>query len=91
MAYKLIYTKKAEKYLDNLNQETRKRILLKLDEYIKLENPLEKAKLLQGISEKIYRFRIGDYRAVIRPDPKTNNLVILVVLKIAHRKDIYKK
>lgn len=37
----------------------------------------------------IYRFRVGDYRAVFRMDPQTENYVISVILSIAHRKDIY--
>ena len=35
-------------------------------------------------NEPIYRFRIGDYRAIFRIDSEINALVLLVVIKIAH-------
>jgi mRNA-degrading endonuclease RelE of RelBE toxin-antitoxin system len=35
-----------------------------------------------------YRFRIGDYRAIFDVD-ENNNIKILLILTIGHRKDIY--
>jgi len=89
MDYSLIYTKSAEKDLAGLEPETAKRIIRKLDFYITQKDPLEYAKKLQGFEIDTYRFRIGDYRVIFRRDVKTNKLVILVVLKIAHRKEVY--
>jgi len=89
MDYSLIYTKSAERDLDGLEPETAKRIIRKLDFFITQKDPLGYAKKLQGFETDTYRFRIGDYRVIFRQDIKTNELVILVVLKIAHRKEVY--
>lgn len=90
MDYKVIYTSKAQKDLYKLSGDIAKRILTKVSDYVKLDNPLDKAKKLKGFDEPTFRFRVGDFRIVFRLDKKTKKLVILVVLRIQHRKDIYK-
>ncbi|MEK7102456.1 MAG: type II toxin-antitoxin system RelE/ParE family toxin [Patescibacteria group bacterium] len=37
----------------------------------------------------MYRFRIGDYRVVFTAN-KEGNLVILLILRIAHRREVYR-
>jgi len=89
MIFKFNYTSKAIKDLKKLNLDIQKRILRKLNEYSKLEDPLSKSKQLKGFKTNTYRFRIGDYRVVFRTDEKNKQVIILVILKIAHRKEIY--
>lgn len=89
MAYKMIYKDSALEDLDNLEKSIAKRIVKKLDYYLKLKDPLKQSKKLKGFKVDTYRFRVGDYRVIFRIDEKTKKLVILVVLKIAHRKEIY--
>lgn len=91
MAYKFVYTRQAEKDLAKLDNPIAVKIFKKLDLFIKLADPFVKAKKLTGFEIPTYRFRVGDYRVVFRKDEKTGHLVILVVLRIAHRKDVYKK
>ena len=63
-----------------------KRILNKLDFYIKFSNnPLRFAEPLKNRSLGYFRFRIGDYRVLF--DIKSDKIFIL---KIGHRKEIYK-
>ncbi|HAN17181.1 MAG TPA: type II toxin-antitoxin system RelE/ParE family toxin [Bacteroidales bacterium] len=51
-------------------------------------NPYPKGyKKLKG-SDKDYRVRIGDYRILYSV---YDNVLIVEVIKIAHRKDVYKK
>lgn len=90
MDYKVIYTSKAQKDLYKLSDDIAKRILTKVSDYVRLNNPLDKAKKLKGFDEPAFRFRVGDFRIVFRLDKKTKKLVILVVLRIQHRKDVYK-
>ncbi len=81
--YKVLLTQRALKDLDALEKQHRARIIKKLKEYgtkshkgtRKLENP------------KIgtHRLRIGDYRVVFDIDGDN-----LVVLRIGHRKTIYR-
>lgn len=91
MVYKLFYTHSAEKDLSRIDKKQAAKILIKVDEHLKLPNPLLKAKKLKGFDTDTYRFRVGDYRVIFRLDGKTGVLVVLVVLKISHRKDAYKE
>lgn len=90
MVYKLFYTNQAEKDLARMDKSLAVRILKKVDYFAALPNPLVKAGQLTGFDMPTYRFRIGDYRVVFRKDQKNNCLVILVILKVAHRKEVYK-
>ncbi|MBI4994504.1 type II toxin-antitoxin system RelE/ParE family toxin [Candidatus Peregrinibacteria bacterium] len=85
--YKFQFSSNAERYFDILPRQLQKRILNKLLFFEKSGNPLKFAKQMHGL-EKIYRFRIGDYRLMIKPEDKTT-IIILFVLKIGHRREIY--
>ena len=81
--YKIIFTEKAIHDLTNIDKKDQERIAIKLKNYSK--EPLKHARKL--ISPKIggYRFRIGDYRIIFDIDDDK-----IIVLRIGHRKDIYK-
>jgi len=79
------FKNKAVKDIDKLPAIERKRILKKLKFYAKQENPLIFAEKLTDYRFGEYRFRIGDYRAIL--DVAGNKITIL---KVGHRKDIYK-
>ena len=82
--YEIIVSKKAEKYLDKLNSKDRERIILALRK-LKIR---PQAHLIRLVGEKSYKFRVGNYRLII--DLNNNQLQVLVI-KIGHRKNIYKK
>ena len=90
MDYKVVYTRLSQKDLDRLDASIVRRILKKVDEFSKRADPLEFAKKLTGFEADTYRFRVGDYRVVFRLDPQNQQLVILVVLRVRHRKKVYK-
>ncbi len=73
--------------LKKLPKNIRKRILDKLDFYMKKDNPFIFAKPIKDKTLGDYRFRIGDYRVIFDYDSKQN---IIIILKIGHRKDIYR-
>lgn len=52
-----------------------------------MANPRSSGKALQGEFKGLWRYRIGDYRVICQI--KDKELVILVI-DLAHRKDIYK-
>lgn len=86
--YSLKITKTAKKYLDKLDINTRKRIL---DIFEQLrENPFHTShvKSLAGTKESEYRIRLGNLRIIY--SVKEENLLV-IVLKIAPRGDVYKK
>ena len=88
MKYKIEMTKKAKEDFYILERKTQKRIAEKLRFYISLNNSLEQAKKLKNPNLGTYRFRIGDYRIIFDIDNK-NNIKILLILRIKHRKDAY--
>ena len=83
MTYEIVLTIRAVKDLENLDKKTKKRII----DYLKENNinPLAHAIKLTNPKLGSYRFKIGDYRVVFDIDNKT-----LVILRIGHRKSIYR-
>ena len=90
MKYILQYTKHAKKDLGNLDKNSTKRIILKLESYIQNKNPLQFSKTLSGSFKGLYRFRIGNYRIIFHKNSK-GEIIILTILTIKHRKEVYQK
>ncbi|MCF7820590.1 MAG: type II toxin-antitoxin system RelE/ParE family toxin [Candidatus Pacebacteria bacterium] len=88
MKYKLLLTKKAKKDLSSLEKNIQKRIAKKLRFYISDNTPLKHAKKLRNSRLGEYRFKIGDYRAIFDVD-KDGNIILLLILRIKHRKNVY--
>ena len=83
MAYKLVYTKSSAKQIRKLDIVAKKRIKKKL-ELLKLK-PTYYATRLTNKHTGQYRWRVGNYRIVFDINGKN-----IVVLKVGHRRDIYK-
>lgn len=79
------FKKKAVKEIDKLPSKIRKRILEKLKFYSLQKNPLKFAEKLKDRRFGEYRYRVGDYRILFDVEAKK-----IIILKIGHRKDIYK-
>ena len=79
------FTTQARKDVKSLTPEIAARIIKKLDYYISAEDPLVYAERLTNYEIGSYRFRVGDYRVVF--DLEEDKMVIL---KVGHRRDIYK-
>lgn len=84
MNYKLFYTRTALGDIGKLDLVSKKRIKKKIEQYA-LE-PIASAKKLVRFSIGSYRWRIGNHRVVF--DIHGRNIVIL---RIGHRREIYKK
>jgi len=82
------YTRKATKDLLALDQFIAKRIIKKVCVICSSAKPMNQAKPLTGIFTGLHRFRIGDYRVIFR-EQKNGDIIILSILRIKHRKDIY--
>lgn len=82
--YEIIFSRKAKKQLFKLERTIQERIIFTLERIrIRPEDYLTKL-----VGDPGYKLRVGDYRVIMDID-KTNLLVL--VIKIGHRKDIYKK
>jgi mRNA interferase RelE/StbE len=82
--YNLVYTNRADKDIQKLSPEVKKRIGKTLLRY--KHDPHKYSETLRDPKIGSYRFRIGDYRVIF--DIEGNDIV---VLRAGHRKDIYKK
>jgi len=84
MSYNLVYTRRAEKNIKKLNPSIKRQIgkaILKLQ-----DSPLEHSEKLTEPKIGTYRFRTGDYRVIFDIEGKD-----IVILRIGHRKEIYKR
>jgi mRNA-degrading endonuclease RelE of RelBE toxin-antitoxin system len=88
MKIKIVYTKKSVKDLQKLGRAVAQKIIKKIKYYTKQKDLFSFAKKLNPPFDDLYRFRIGEYRAVFEID-KTNKLILLLILKVDHRKNIY--
>jgi len=82
--YRLTYTERAIKDIRKLELKIKERIGKTLLRYA--GDPLKHAEKLTESSLGEYRFRIGDYRAIF--DLEDDEIVIL---RVGHRRDIYKR
>lgn len=82
------YTAKAIEHLDALEEKTSQRIVKKIGWFAVQGDPLVFAKRLTGEWGHLYRFRVGEYRAVFSKE-KDGTVSILMILAVKHRKEIY--
>ncbi len=83
--YKLFIDDKVEKDLRKIDQVWRKKILNSVKTKL-VKNPFVGKKLVGDLSP-YYRYRVGDYRVLYEI---IDNELIIVVVKIKHRKNVYK-
>lgn len=84
MSYKLLFDDKVAKDLKQIDKQWQKKIL----ELIKtklVKNPYIGKKLVGDLSP-YYRYRISDYRVIYEI---LDDEIVLLVIKIKHRKDVY--
>lgn len=82
--YDVIISPTALKQLDKLENNIKTRIISTL-ERIKVR-PESYVKRLVGINA--YSLRVGDYRVIMDID---NNRLIILVIKVGHRKNVYER
>ncbi len=85
--YKIVFQKSAFKEYEKLS----KSLKIKIDSALEILsiNPFSEIiyfKKLRG-KENHYRVRVGDYRIIYSPQ---NELLIVRIIRIGHRKDIYR-
>ncbi len=87
MKYKVIFTEKAKKELKKLDKYTAALIIGWIEKNIQnCENPRIHGKGLVGNKSGQWRYRIGDYRLLCEIK---DTEVIILVLEVGHRKNIY--
>ncbi|ORU89543.1 MAG: addiction module toxin RelE [Cycloclasticus sp. symbiont of Poecilosclerida sp. M] len=89
MSWKIELTDQALKQLKKMGQGEARRITHYLRKRIEpLDNPRQLGKNLKGGLSELWRYRVGDYRLIC--EIRENELIVLVV-RIGHRKGVYQK
>ena len=82
------YAAQAVTNLDALPQKIAQRIVKKIGWYADTKNPFVFAKRLTGEWGHLYRFRIGEYRAIFAKE-QDGSLSLLLILSVKHRREVY--
>ena len=85
MSFRILFAKSAEKAFLGLDRDIQRRIARAIESLGKNPRPSGYVKL-QGESD-LYRIRAGDWRVVYTIQ---NQKLIVLVLKIGHRREIYR-
>ena len=87
MTWKVEFDNRARKELRKLDKSAQNRILKWVREELATDkNPRRTGKNLRGTMQGLWRYRIGDYRIISQIQ---DELVIILIVRISHRKDIY--
>ena len=88
MAWKVEFQKSAAKKLRALDRPIQQRIVTYFrTRVLSADDPRQLGKALTGDKVGLWRYRIGDYRAICRL--KDEKLVVLV-LELGHRREVYR-
>lgn len=89
MSWKIEIDPTADRELDRLDPQIAKRILKFLHKRIAtLKDPRSIGDPLKGPQfGEFWRYRVGDYRIIVRIE---DYILLILVLRIGHRKNIYK-
>ena len=90
MAWKIEFSEEADRQLDKLDPQITRRILKFLrDRVAKLDDPRSIGHPLQGPRlGEFWRYRVGDYRLICSIQDQR---VLILVLQIGHRREIYER
>ena len=87
MAWTIEYDRRVLKELKRLDRQAQQAILDYFDDRIApTEDPRVFGKLLQASFAGLWRYRIGDYRAICRIE---DNRMVVLVVRVAHRSTVY--
>jgi len=89
MAWRIELSAHAERNLDELDSQPRKRILkFAFERLARLDDPrsIGQALLGQRFGE-LWRYRVGDYRLICQI---RNEELVIIVVKIGHRSEVYR-
>lgn len=86
MAWIVKFKESAKKELSKLDKPIAKKLVEFLQNLGSSDEPRHKGKQLKGKLKEFWRYRVGDYRIITKI---TDHEITILVLKVAHRKDVY--
>ncbi len=88
MSWKIELEKNVIKKLRKMDSTAKKRITKFIDALEGSKDPREKGAALTGKLGEYWKYRIGEYRLIVKI---FDDRLIIVVVKVGNRKDIYRK
>jgi mRNA interferase RelE/StbE len=85
MKFQIIWSESAAKELKKLDRTVASRIYKKVS--LLGENPYH-FDVIKTVGDPYFRLRVGDYRVIFDIQ---NDMLRILVLKVGHRKNVYKK
>jgi mRNA interferase RelE/StbE len=85
VSYQIEFVKQAAKQFKTLSTQEQERLQAKIDALASEPRPVGVVKLVG--EEDLYRIRVGDYRVIYVIQ---DNLLLILILKIGHRRDVYR-
>lgn len=86
MTWQIEFTPVAAKQLKKIGPENGRRITKFLQDIIS-NDPRQQGKALKGALREFWRYRIGDFRVLVRIEEE--RLVVLII-RVGHRRQIYR-
>jgi len=86
--WKLEFSKSAEKSVFRLDKTIQENIAKYLSKVIVSNNPRAFGKALTGNKKSLWRYRVADYRVICQI---YDNELIIIAIKIDHRKTVYEE
>jgi mRNA interferase RelE/StbE len=87
MAWRVEFTRRAERQIDRLDPQIRIRILKKLKLVSESDDPRTAAEPLAGGWTGYWRYRVGNYRAICRIEEA---VITIFVIEVGHRREVYR-
>lgn len=84
--YRLAYTKKGLKGLKKLSSPDAKKMVDKLRALIEFSPRTANIKKMVGVSESVYRLRVGNMRAIFEIDKREG---LVVIIDVGYRGGVY--
>ena len=89
MAWTVEVSPFAERQIEKLDHQVRKRILDYLDDRIEgCKNPRHFGEALKGGRAGLWRYRVGDYRIICEIG---DDILVVLALAVGHRREIYRR
>jgi len=87
LAWTVDVTPRARKALSKLDRQASNRIIVMLEDVSALDDPRIRGHALTGKFLGLWRYRVGDWRVIVKIEDKR---LVIVVIAVGNRRDVYR-
>ncbi len=87
MAWTLDFDAAARRQLRKLPRDVGDAILTGLQQVAALDDPRQRGKAMVGGRKRYWRYRVGDYRVIVRIEDQR---LVIIVIAVGHRREVYR-